>query len=247
MELPTGSRSDRPERFVVASYHQNLISAVMTNREKFDLEVVYPDADIESADWPKQTWDLPAYKSREFLNLFPDLEAFRLLPVYSHAVTSGLIVDDQWVIKLGTQQIGKLGELLVQYQLLQRGIETAHLTTDAGIDLVAYSSTRRAAKTIQVKTNLRAKPAGGKGARALDWWFPTDSVADLIALVDISENRVWLFTLEQAITHAQQSSSGGAHLYMYIDPLAKVKNENISHADKFDEFLLRNCLDMLFI
>jgi hypothetical protein len=162
-------------------------------------------------------------------------------------VTSGLIADDQWVIKLGTQQIGKLGELLVQYQLLQRGIETAHLTTDAGIDLVAYSSTKRTAKTIQVKTNLRAKPAGGKGALALDWWFPIDSAADVIALVDISNNRVWLFTLEQAMARAQQNSSDGAHLYMYIDPLVKLKSNNISHAQKFDGFLLRNCVDMLFM
>lgn len=33
--------------------------------------------------------------------------------------------------KLNTQQIGKLGELLVQYRLLLIGVESAHLTTDA--------------------------------------------------------------------------------------------------------------------
>jgi len=36
-------------------------------------------------------------------------------------------------------QIGKCGELLVQYQLLLREVESAPLTTDSGIDLVAYS------------------------------------------------------------------------------------------------------------
>ncbi len=35
-----------------------------------------------------------------------------------------------------TQQIGKCGELLVQYLLLKRGIESALLTTDYGIDLI---------------------------------------------------------------------------------------------------------------
>ena len=218
----------------------------MTNREKAELDVVYMDADIESADWTKQSWDLPDYKSSQFLKLFPDLDAFRLLPVYKHAVTSGLIVDDHWAVSLNTQQIGKLGELLVQYQLLLRGIETAHLTTDAGIDLVAYSSKSKAAKTIQVKANLRAKPAGGKGALALDWWFPIDSAADIIALVDISKDRVWLFTWAQATSCAQQSSNGSFHLYMYIDPAAKTKNGNLSHAHKFDDFLLKNCVDIHF-
>jgi len=44
--------------------------------------------------------------------------------------------------KLTTQQIGRLGELLVQYELLRHGIESAPMTTDAGVDLVAYSEIR---------------------------------------------------------------------------------------------------------
>jgi len=55
------------------------------------------DADVESADWTKQSWDLPPYKSREFLAIFHDLNNFRNLPVYKHAVAEGLIVDDEWV------------------------------------------------------------------------------------------------------------------------------------------------------
>lgn len=47
---------------------------------------------------------------------------------------------------LRTAQIGRCGELLVQYLLLLRGIESAPMTTDSGIDLVAY-----AAKTEQIK------------------------------------------------------------------------------------------------
>jgi hypothetical protein len=59
-------------------------------------EVVSLDANIEDADWTKQSWDLPPYKSYAFLELFPDLDAFRQLPVYKHAVAKGLIVDDEW-------------------------------------------------------------------------------------------------------------------------------------------------------
>lgn len=54
------------------------------------------DANIEDADWLKRTWDLPPYKSAEFLELFSDLVKFRKLPVYKFAVAAGLIVDDEW-------------------------------------------------------------------------------------------------------------------------------------------------------
>jgi hypothetical protein len=55
---------------------------------------------------------------------------------------------------LTTQHIGAAGELLVQYKLLKHGIDSARLTTDSGIDLVAYSPKDNKANTIQVKTKL---------------------------------------------------------------------------------------------
>ncbi len=70
---------------------------------------------------------------------------------------------------LSTLQIGAAGVLLVQYRLLMMGIESAPMTTDAGIDLVAYSAKSERAMTIQVKTCLKSKPSGGKGRPALDW------------------------------------------------------------------------------
>jgi len=42
-------------------------------------------------------------------------------------------------MKLSTAKIGRAGELLVQYRLLLLGIDSAPMTTDAGIDLVAYA------------------------------------------------------------------------------------------------------------
>ena len=93
---------------------------------------------------------------------------------------------------LTTAQIGKAGELLVQLRLLQLGVDSSHMTTDAGIDLVAFYPKSKRAATIQVKTNDRPKPSGGKGKLALDWWLPEKSPAELIALVDLSELRVWL-------------------------------------------------------
>ena len=51
------------------------------------------DRSPENQDWTKQSWDLPPYKSDEFLALFPNLTAFRKLPVYKFAVRKGLIKD----------------------------------------------------------------------------------------------------------------------------------------------------------
>lgn len=57
----------------------------------------------DTADWTKRTWDLPPYKSDEFMGLLRGigmtLEEFRKLPVYKYAVERGLIKDDEWVGK----------------------------------------------------------------------------------------------------------------------------------------------------
>lgn len=60
-------------------------------------EVISLDGKLSDSDWTKQAWDLPPYRSPEFMELFPDLDAFRKLPVYKHAVAAGLIHDDEWV------------------------------------------------------------------------------------------------------------------------------------------------------
>lgn len=110
--------------------------------------------------------------------------------------------------KLTTQQIGRLGELLVQYELLLRGVDSVPMTTDAGIDLVAYSAAKGRSFTIQVKTNL----APSKGSPAVDWWIDDNCPADLYALVDLSTRRVWLFDKQQLAELAQQRSNGRLHL-----------------------------------
>jgi hypothetical protein len=68
------------------------------------MEIVEMDADLASADWTKTTWDLPPYRSPEFLVICPDLDAFRALPVYQAAVDSGLIHDDEWVADWATPE-----------------------------------------------------------------------------------------------------------------------------------------------
>lgn len=150
-------------------------------------------------------------------------------------------------MSLSTAQIGKCGELLVQYRLLLLGVESAPMSTDTGIDLVAYSSIRAQPVTIQVKTNLKPKPGGGKGKLALDWWVPETTPAAFVALADLSTEKVWLFTPQELRTHAQQRSSGRLHFYMYTDPTARSRNTtNLVHAHEFERFLLSNLAENVF-
>ena len=126
---------------------------------------------------------------------------------------------------LSKSQIGACGEILVQLRLLQHGIDSARLTTDAGIDLVAFAVSRRTSIGIQVKTNLRPKPSGGKGPPHLDWWIPEESTADYFALVDLSRERIWLFTPQEISRLSQQHPKGRFHIFMAIDPPAKARKD----------------------
>lgn len=148
---------------------------------------------------------------------------------------------------LGTAQIGRCGELLVQFRLLLLGVDSAPMSTDVGVDLVAYSPRRAEPISIQVKTNLKPKPGGGKGKAALDWWVPVDTPARYIALVDLASDSVWLLSREDLAAVAQQQSSGRYHVYMYTDRAAKPrKTGRLVHAHEFERFLLSHCAKRVF-
>ena len=66
------------------------------------------------------------------------------------------------MVKLNPQQIGKCGELLVQYILLKNGVESAPMTTDPGIDLIAFRNVRQKPVSIQVKTSTHHGPDNDK-------------------------------------------------------------------------------------
>lgn len=71
----------------------------MAKKKKITIKCI--DEIPENQDWIKIGWDLPPYKSKEFLKLIPlhQLEEFRKLPIYKFAVRNGLIKDDKWVGK----------------------------------------------------------------------------------------------------------------------------------------------------
>ena len=134
--------------------------------------------------------------------------------------------------------------LLLQYRLLKCGIDSAAMTTDDGIDLVAYSPRLRGAVTIQVKTVLRPKKSGGKGKLTLDWWLRQNSPAQLVALCDLSSDRTWIFRHEEYLDAAQQKSNGNANLYFYLDPT--VRTQDHCREPHFDRFLIERRIEELF-
>lgn len=148
---------------------------------------------------------------------------------------------------MSTLRIGRCGELLVQYKLLKLGIESAPLTTDAGIDLVAYAPGIAAAVTIQVKANDKPKPgAGGKGKLALDWWLADDCPAEFAAFADVSTDSVWLMSKDEVAAAAQQHANGKYHLYMYCDPTAKPRVARPAMQADFDKHRLERKVRLLW-
>jgi len=89
--------------------------------------------------------------------------------------------------------------------------------TDTGVDLVAYVPGRKRAITIQVKTNLAPKRAGGKSGWALDWWVRKDSPAEMVALVDLKTEKVWFISQRTLSKIAQQKRTDKLHFYFYVN------------------------------
>ncbi len=120
------------------------------------------------------------------------------------------------------------------------------MTSDAGIDLVAYSPADAKAYTIQVKTKEQPVLAGGKGKASLVWFLRNDSPADLVATVDLDKDRVWLFKMIEFRERAQQHSEKGIlQLYMYVDASVRTKHQ-CAHVAQFDKFLLERRVKGLF-
>jgi len=151
-------------------------------------------------------------------------------------------------LKQSTQQIGRCGELLVQYKLLLNCIDSSPMTTDSGIDLVAYSPIQNKAVTIQVKANLKPKPGGGKGRLALDWWVPEKTNVDYLAFVDLESQDVWILSSEELPELAQQNPEGRYHFFMILDPDAQPRKDGKRlRKFEFEEYRLANRINKIFV
>jgi len=116
------------------------------------------------------------------------------------------------MVKLTSRQIGRCGELFVQYKLLSYGVDSSNLTVDVGIDLVAYSSIGGKPLKIQVKTSSPHSDRAGE--KYLRWQIPEACPADYIALVDLHRDKFWLIRTEEFKRKACRRTSGELDLRM---------------------------------
>ena len=135
--------------------------------------------------------------------------------------------------------IGFSGKYFVQAMLTREGLPTA--AGKDGIDLVVNLKKPRREFSIFVVSNLQPKRAGGKGKEALDWWIPVSTTADIIACVDLSELRIWLFERDELPRYAQQKTSAKYHLYMYTDKAVALRGKKSMKFDyEYESFKLEN-------
>ena len=98
----------------------------------------------------------------------------------------------KWVT---ASQIGKCGELLVQYHLLREGIDSAPMTTDTGIDLLAFSEGRTV--SIQVKTSTHHDDETSSWVL---WEIPQSCPANYVAIADLEANKGWMVRTSEFLT-----------------------------------------------
>ena len=85
------------------------------------------------------------------------------------------------------------------------------MTTDAGVDLVTYSPRNKRAYTIQVKTQEKPTPGGGKWKLAIGWYLNevnkgdldycnSDSISKILSELSLSrDNFLWQMYLKPPI------------------------------------------------
>jgi hypothetical protein len=135
--------------------------------------------------------------------------------------------------------IGFSGKYFVQAMLTREGLPTAAGKDD--VDLVVSLKKPRREFSVFVVSNLQPKRAGGKGKDALDWWIPLSIDTDIVACVDLSRLRVWLFEHDELPRYAQQKTSSKYHLYMYTDKAVALRgNKSMKFDFEFETFRLEN-------
>ena len=139
-------------------------------------------------------------------------------------------------VSVNTQQVGRAGELLVQYMLLKRGIDSAPMTTDRGVDLVAIQSGTGRTASIQVKTARHRD-----GGSYIVWAMPDECKAEYVAAVDLMRDLCWLFT------KVEFERLAGSHrwLWWYI-PGHRPKRARSMPEEDFASFEIDAAISRLF-
>ena len=70
-----------------------------------------------------------------------------------------------------------------------------------------------------------------------------DDPAQLVAPVDLSLKRLWVFTKEDIVALAQQRSGGRYHIYLYTEPdptREPKKADRLTQLHEFEKYRLEN-------
>jgi hypothetical protein len=81
----------------------------------------------------------------------------------------------------------------------------------------------------------------------LDWWIAKETPAHLIAFVDLESRRVWLFTLAELVSVAQQQPGNRLHFFMAVDPTTVNRRDGKAvHDHAFAKHLIENSIHGIF-
>ena len=117
------------------------------------------------------------------------------------------------MVEINTQKIGRAGELFVQYQFLKFGVDSSLMTTDYGVDLVAFHIGWQDPLLIQVKST-RVKPDAD--SKWVEWSVRDELKANYVALVDITRDKAWLFAKEEFLKVSSSTGGKGLRLWWYL-------------------------------
>jgi len=95
------------------------------------------------------------------------------------------------------------------------------MTTDTGVDLVAYWD--GVATTVQVKTAAKFRPSGGKGKPSSSWWVSDSKHVDYVSFALLEELRIWVLSWRDVRSMAVQHPPGRYHLGFYRDPNVRTR------------------------
>ena len=150
--------------------------------------------------------------------------------------------------KFTKSRIGASGVLLLQSRLLREEIESAPMTTDYGIDLVAISPRSDKTFLIQVKTTMKEKPAGGKVGAKKELSFPPhkrNSCAQYLALVYPPENKIWILTKEELESVDCQKNGKNYHVVIWREP--RPNSNNNRSEEYFERYSFDNAINKYFL
>ena len=79
----------------------------------------------------------------------------------------------------------------------------------------------------------------------LSWDLRETSPAQMVAIVDLSTERVWLFRDEEFDKVAQQNKGGNRKFFIYTDPEARPKEGRLSMDSDFEGHLIEARIEEL--